>query len=512
MLLSGWMPARAATIETIPSGEITLVVVSGELQFGDEETFADKVLRLKDAVVMFDSIGGSLRAGIEIGKAIRLKGFGTLVPNKMLCASACALAWLGGKVRLAGPEARIAFHAAWKMKNGQKMETGPGNALVGAYLNNLGLSEEAILFVTSAGPDDAEFLSFQRAERLGIRVERFPPAQGQKVARSEQKQSEPELPADPDARYYGPAATPSPGTSAAPPSIGAETEPSPTRPNSSQTAWLRPEMPDMKPQMLDLANLEAAAQVQRRLQERGFFQGIVDGVWGQRSRIAIRDFKIRNGLGSDDGWDLKTQLALFDDRYQAASATYAPTYAEQDVAGLYMPFAAPAGASLHPLNPVDALKIQERLFQLNYYRKQGDGVWGMASRSALTDFKVAHGLPADDVWDGSVEEALRGSRAVPATETPFGEWIQAGTVCGDPNNPGRLVVSSKQVTALAGTCQLGSPLQRARDGWRSAGTCTRGAASAQARIHFQLFDRRLVDRSVVGVVSNGKPAVFSRCM
>jgi hypothetical protein len=51
-------------------------------------------------------------------------------------------------------------------RNGKKQETGSGNALVGAYLNTLGLTDEAIVFITSAAPDDVEFLSFQKAETL----------------------------------------------------------------------------------------------------------------------------------------------------------------------------------------------------------------------------------------------------------------------------------------------------------------------------------------------------------
>lgn len=64
---------------------------------------------------MFNSEGGNLMAGLEIGRAIRLKGFDTLVPDKMYCASACALAWLGGKTRWAGPGDHSTFHAAWML-------------------------------------------------------------------------------------------------------------------------------------------------------------------------------------------------------------------------------------------------------------------------------------------------------------------------------------------------------------------------------------------------------------
>lgn len=507
LLLAVWTSAQAATIEVRSARDLTVVTVEGELNFRDEEAFTDKVLRLKDAVVVFDSVGGNLVAGIEIGKAIRLKGFSTLVLNDTLCASACALAWLGGKTRWAAPRAKIAVHAAWMFINGKKQETGSGNALVGAYLNTLGLTDEAIIFITSAAPDDAEFLSFQTAETLGIAVKEFGagPEPQRTATKAEPEPSKPSVSAEPDAHYYDPnARTLNPETAG-------PTQPAGTRTAALPPVW-QPTEPEMTPQVLDLTNLEAAAKVQRRLQERAFFHGLIDGVWGKRSRIALRDFKIRNGLGADDRWDLQTQLAVFDDRYPTAPAAYVPANPEQEVAGLFRPFAAGNGASLHPLNPGDALKIQARLFELGYYRKTGDGVWGMASRFALTDFKVANNLPPDDIWDGSVEQAMQRPQVVPAVETPFGEWVQPGTPCGDPNNPRRLVISAKAVTAGLGSCTLDPPLQRSQQGWTASGVCTQGAASARARVSFHVLKGRLVDRSIVGVAPNDNPAVFNRCM
>lgn len=512
LLLATCPDARAAEIKIFSERDTTIISVEGELNFRDDATFADKVLGLREAIVMFDSIGGNLIAGIEIGKAIRIKGFSTLVPDDTLCASACALAWLGGKTRWAGPNARIAFHAAWKLENGKRIETGPGNALVGAYLQALGLSQDAILFFTSAPPDGAEMLSFQKAELLGVSVKKFeiPPERRQTAT----KQEPPQLSAlrDPDASYYDPnARTLYPETASPVPPAETKTVALPPVPRPAY-AVRRPEDPVLEPQVLDLANLEAAAQVQRRLQERGFFQGLIDGVWGQRSRVALRDFKIRNGLGPHDRWDLRTQLAVFDDRYTAAPATYVADPSDTNFAGLYMPFAAREGASLHPLNPGDALAIQQRLAQLSYYRKVGDGVWGMASRSALTDFKVANGLPANDTWDRTVEDAIKGSSAIPATGTPFGEWAHQGTACGDPSNQQRLVIASKDVTAGLTICQLDPPLKHSRDGWRTEGVCVRAGAAAAVRVHFQLVDGRLVDRSIIGNVASEKPPVFRRCM
>jgi len=42
---------------------------------------------------------------------------------------------------------------------------------------------------------------------------------------------------------------------------------------------------------------------QNRLIELGFLKGPADGVWGTKSRMALRAFKVANGLAGDDKWD-----------------------------------------------------------------------------------------------------------------------------------------------------------------------------------------------------------------
>jgi peptidoglycan hydrolase-like protein with peptidoglycan-binding domain len=42
---------------------------------------------------------------------------------------------------------------------------------------------------------------------------------------------------------------------------------------------------------------------QNRLIELRFLKGPADGVWGTKSRMALRAFKIANGLTGDDKWD-----------------------------------------------------------------------------------------------------------------------------------------------------------------------------------------------------------------
>jgi hypothetical protein len=112
---------------------------------------------------------------MEIGRAIRLKGFGTLVPQGFQCASACALAWLGGSPRFMGHDATVGFHAVFTTNNGQDTVSSAGNAVVGAYLDQLGLSMQAITYITEKQPNDIQWLTFDDAGRLGIEARKFPP-------------------------------------------------------------------------------------------------------------------------------------------------------------------------------------------------------------------------------------------------------------------------------------------------------------------------------------------------
>jgi len=147
-----------------------IITVTGELELGDERRFSNIAVQAKGAVVLFDSPGGSVPAAIQIGKAIRLEGFATVVPEGSTCASACALAWLGGVARYMGASAKVGFHAAYVSASGERQVSSVANALIGGYLNGLGFSENAIAFFTSAPPEGVRWLTFEESTRLGIEV------------------------------------------------------------------------------------------------------------------------------------------------------------------------------------------------------------------------------------------------------------------------------------------------------------------------------------------------------
>ena len=101
----------AATFDVKPkSGNSSaVVIVIGDFELGDEKNFIQAVLPLDNAVVVLTSNGGDLYAGIEIGRAIRLKSLSTFVPHDSVCASACAIAWLAGDHRYVDGNGQVGF-------------------------------------------------------------------------------------------------------------------------------------------------------------------------------------------------------------------------------------------------------------------------------------------------------------------------------------------------------------------------------------------------------------------
>ena len=168
ILISTARESNAAAVEVLREADLTIITLEGDLVEGDDRKFVDAALTNPDALVVFHSNGGNLFAGIEIGKAIRLKGYTTLVPEEMRCASACALAWLGGRVRAMGTTAQVGFHAASNVKDGKV--TSAGNALIGAYLSQLGLPSAAVVYITEPPPESIRWLTAADAQQYGIDV------------------------------------------------------------------------------------------------------------------------------------------------------------------------------------------------------------------------------------------------------------------------------------------------------------------------------------------------------
>jgi hypothetical protein len=68
----------------------------------------------------------------------------------------------------------IGFHAPRRSDDPGFLPDSAGSAVVGAYLNELGLPSRAIEYMTERQPVDMNWLSFDDADRLGIEIQELP--------------------------------------------------------------------------------------------------------------------------------------------------------------------------------------------------------------------------------------------------------------------------------------------------------------------------------------------------
>ena len=170
-------PVHAANITTEVRSSATFVRITGEIVSGDADKFKSVTANLTgDVGVVLSSGGGAVGDGLEIGATIRRKGFDTLVLNGGTCASVCGLIWLGGKNRFIAKQGRVGFHAAFSRDGNAVAVSGAANAVIGAYLSRLDLSNRAIVYLTEAPPNDIQWLQFADAQRLGIEYDILPDA------------------------------------------------------------------------------------------------------------------------------------------------------------------------------------------------------------------------------------------------------------------------------------------------------------------------------------------------
>jgi hypothetical protein len=186
--------ASAATFKSIPNscndGEKGCVSfnIFGDIEWKDEEKFAAEINRyntdtLKKAIVYLNSPGGNIHAAMAIGRIIRSNGWTTsTIPQgkaqDAMCVSACAAIWVAGKTLYAYANTPIGFHAAYylnKVSNGKRTTETPeitavGNALVGAYYNELGYSTDAIIAMTQADPKGMVWVKTDTFLKLGFKM------------------------------------------------------------------------------------------------------------------------------------------------------------------------------------------------------------------------------------------------------------------------------------------------------------------------------------------------------
>jgi hypothetical protein len=158
------------------------VFASGEIDEDSVAKFNDFVKNnhINDAVVLFDSPGGSLAAGIELGKTIRAMHFNTAIGSfgpdgrrlyQGFCASACAYAFAGGVYRFYyGDKEKLGIHQFYNSGNNQGDigDTQLVSSVLINYLQVMGVDPQAFVAASAIRGDSMLWLTPDEAVSLGL--------------------------------------------------------------------------------------------------------------------------------------------------------------------------------------------------------------------------------------------------------------------------------------------------------------------------------------------------------
>lgn len=165
------MPAFALAAEmtfTAQPAGTGYISVRGDIEDWDLQRFSALAAEHPEArLVVLESPGGRLQPALEIGTIIRQRGMWTAALGE--CASACAYIWMAGKPLVVSANTHLGFHSPYNGQDDGSISS-VGNALVGAYLNQLGYAANVIAYATIADPKDMQWLTPRDAILLGLDI------------------------------------------------------------------------------------------------------------------------------------------------------------------------------------------------------------------------------------------------------------------------------------------------------------------------------------------------------
>ncbi|RWX40272.1 hypothetical protein E0H93_32180 [Rhizobium leguminosarum bv. viciae] len=158
---------------TLP-GDMRALVVSGEFEISDDPVaFAGEVAQFKPAFITFRSGGGNVVSAMKIGRMIRALGISTLQIRSAECASACALAFVGG-VRRSAEAGSIGVHqasfsddAALDSKTAVTAVQAMTAEIIG-YLSEMGVSPQLLQLSLSVESSDMRYLTSSEMTNWGV--------------------------------------------------------------------------------------------------------------------------------------------------------------------------------------------------------------------------------------------------------------------------------------------------------------------------------------------------------
>ena len=162
--------APRSRIETALIGSARYVYLDGPIDSDAAkrfEAFVDGNDIPYTSVVVLNSPGGSLIAGIELGRAIRKRGYSTDVGRRTksegrdsyepaLCMSACTMAFIGGRFRYMSDRSRLGVHRFYSTEKSDNASDVAQmmSALVVAFIKDMEVDTAMFTLSTQAGRDE----------------------------------------------------------------------------------------------------------------------------------------------------------------------------------------------------------------------------------------------------------------------------------------------------------------------------------------------------------------------
>ena len=163
--------------------------------------------------------------------------------------------------------------------------------------------------------------------------------------------------------------------------------------------------------------------MQGRLQELGFFSGDVDGIFGDETQTAVKNFQTANGMQSTGTADeetverMRSEDAVSKDAYLNSLVEQARQKESQIVA--------------QPGDEGDVvLRVQCRLVELGYASGEASGRYGSATAESISTFQASNGLSVTGVVNAATYDALFAGSALPfQTAQPPQDGAEAAGLC-----------------------------------------------------------------------------------
>ncbi len=149
-------------------------------------------------------------------------------------------------------------------------------------------------------------------------------------------------------------------------------------------------------------------QLQQRLQNLGYAVGGVDGVYGEMTAAAVRDFQQSHGLNPSDGKVGPSEIAKLDASSQAVTQ---------------LPLTQPSEITINlaPLAPGDensnVQRLQQRLKEQNYFQGATTQYYGPVTEGAVARFQRDRDFSPTGIADAQTLQAL-GLRSGPVRTLP----------------------------------------------------------------------------------------------